>query len=54
MPDIVLESLDIVPVRWVDEVMELALVSALKPTKKASSPKTKKPSKSQTEAILPH
>ena len=34
MPATVLDGLEIIPVRWVDEVMESALVSPLKPLKK--------------------
>ena len=55
MPDTVLKGLDIVPVRWVDEVMETALVAALKPLKKSSRRKQgKKAAKSAGEQPIRH
>jgi len=55
MPQTVLDGLDIVPVRWVDQVMETALVTALKPLKKTSRGKTrKKTAKPGTELPTRH
>jgi ATP-dependent Lon protease len=55
MPETVLSGLDIVPVRWVDEVMEAALAAPLKPLKKSSGGKTaKKPTKEQSELPMRH
>jgi ATP-dependent Lon protease len=55
MPETVLNGLDIVPVRWVDEVMEAALAAPLKPLKKSSGGKTaKKPAKQQSELPTRH
>jgi len=55
MPATVLDGLEIIPVRWVDEVMESALVSPLKPLKKPVAAKTvKKSAKSRGEAPIRH
>ncbi len=55
MPETVLKGLEIIPVRWVDEVMEAALVSALKPLKKSASGKSiKKGAKSKQQAPIRH
>ena len=55
MPDTVLNGLDIVPVRWVDEVMEAALDAPLKPLKKSARAKAaKKSAKAQNELPTQH
>ena len=55
MPATVLDGLEIIPVRWVDEVMEAALVSPLKPLKKAAATKSvKKSAKARGEAPTRH
>ncbi len=55
MPDTVLSGLDIVPVRWVDEVMEVALDAPLKPLKKSTRAKAaKKSPKAQNELPTRH
>ncbi|MCP4010518.1 MAG: endopeptidase La, partial [Proteobacteria bacterium] len=55
MPETVLEGLEIIPVRWVDEVMETALVTALKPLKKSARGKSgKKTAKPQAELPTQH
>ncbi len=55
MPETVLEGLEIIPVRWVDEVMETALVTALKPLKKSARGKSgKKTAKPQAELPTRH
>ncbi|MEE9448320.1 MAG: endopeptidase La [Arenicellales bacterium] len=54
MPENVLKGLDIIPVRWVDEVMEVALTEVLKPVKKAKSTTAKKPESPQVETPIQH
>lgn len=54
MPETVLNGLKVIPVRWVDEVMEMALAAPLKPLKKAASDKTHKSSKSASEPRTQH
>lgn len=52
MPAKILDGLKIIPVKWVDEVMETALDSALKPKKKPISKKSKKSNAPQSEAAM--
>ncbi len=54
MPDKVLEGLEVIPVRWVDEVMETALVMPLKPVKKTRGRKGHKAPKAESETLTKH
>ena len=54
MPDKIIDSLKITPVRWVDEVMEMALAAPLKPLSKKARSKAAKPAKTAPQAPTRH
>ncbi len=54
IPQNVKENLEIIPVKWIDEVLELALVKPLSPLKKKSKGDIVKPKKSSAGIRPPH